>query len=299
MRKNRADNDNSDENGAPNVKREFNQRAERPEHLVKLLEKIENMDIGDLPYSERSKLIQHLSQQIVTISNDNNITASDEIGVCVDENEFEREIIQIHRLLKSMPHSEYLKQWALYGARHLARQLEEVYPYKETAEKWKTMGLDEKKALLKDIVKLQAKIFGAGTIDMLPSDIQFDTTVPALGYVLTKAIDLPSRNIPHININKGVALHDDFNLAAETTVHEQLHAFITQLAIADFHGWMPADHPMSNDAAISRARREFLGVAIGVIRSVYRADPEETIAHECHQTFGKAYAGAAKLEAKA
>ena len=55
---------------------------------------------------------------------------------------------------------------------------------------------------------------------------------------------------------------------------------------------------MSNDAAISRARREFLGAAIGVIRSVYKADPEETIAHECHQTFGKEYAGTAKLEAK-
>lgn len=276
-----------------NIKYIFDQRAERPAHLERLLTRLETTEIDAIPYAERSKAIQHLTTTIFSEAANGSFWYKDpDFGSQrLIEEAFQREVDQIVRLLDSLSLSESAKEWVATRSIELALELEKATPYSEMSAQWPSLPPLEKIDVLKDIIRLQARVFEKGAIAFMPAPLKSHNRPGLAGFLMPKAIDLDTKHISPVHISENRLSHGSFKNCAITAIHEQLHSMFAQFAIAAHHSWMPPSHPLAEDAQKLLARHKYLGMGHFMINSAYLNDPEEKLAYMGQYLFEDYYAG--------
>ncbi len=273
------------------LKKLFDKRAARPEHLERMLQKLESLKPASITLEERSKAIRILSEAVLSEAEQGKFwfRLPENSVVTLYEEPFDREIKQIVRMLESLSLSTYAKKWAITRGAELGKELRKQLPVEEIEDKWEFMPWDKRLALLQKVTKLQCDIFQEGAIRFKPAKIQFHENPQVRGFIESCPLDIEMKTIAPSNINKLRVLTTTFTANASTAVHEQLHSMFMQLAIAERHGLMPQDHPLKEDAKKLLARHRHLGIGVYQIGSAYKADPEEKLTFACQKAFKDAY----------
>lgn len=269
----------------------FKERAKRPAHLEQLLERLEQLDLRDIPDEERSKAVQFLTRSLFSEADQENFwyTSPENKEQYLHEPPFAQEIKHLLRLLDSLALSAEAHQWALDRTQALAETLKRVAPYRDTERQWSGLNMTEKKEKLAVVNRLQCEIFKEGAINFIPAEIKFDATTRYNGFIRPRPVDLELKTIVPIHINETRVREGTYAQCSQTVVHEQLHGMFAQLAIAERHGLIPREHPLKKDAARLLARHKYFGYGTALIKSAYDRDPEECVTFSCHRAFNKHY----------
>lgn len=278
-------------------KGDLSKKFRREAHLQSVLDRLADTDPYSLPYDQRSRLIQYITNQVVERAKQGRLLAKESgpvtgplMDLRIDETYFSEEVSAIKTLLESMTYSPHTKLWAIKRSKDLGKALREDRSFKRTEARWPRLTLLQRIEALEEFVALQCRVFEEGGISFLPARIKF-STYGALGSVkVLNELEIKKLQNPDIVIRKDVITDSSLNEVLEIARHENLHVMFTQLAIAKHKSMIPENHPMAQDAIISLSRKKYSAYGYGFLLSAYEIDPEERLIRKTAGIFKDTYA---------
>lgn len=267
------------------IKSDFNAAAFRPPHIDKLIKQFEEKDPAKMDADYVCKALQSILNHVFNLAQTQSLFT--ETGH-IDEELFTEEVSTINRLLDSIELSQYTSDWAAKHAVTLAQHIKADPDYARLSQQWKTLPEDEKDAYIGKIITMQTEIFTEGAFDLLKPkhDWKFIGLQAAGAIRSANEADYRALTIPDIWIN--TAYSDDYDLdkTLKVIMHEAIHTFMAGMAIANYVNMLQAPHPMARDGEILMNKGKYLvNSANGMLKSVYRHDPEEKVTHRAHDAF--------------
>ena len=251
--------------------------------------KVLQTDVSKLPLEERCQMVCYFRDTLVREGKKD--------GFCnlekkyINSGAFWMEIHALNKLLDTLAYSQYLKSWLFSRRQEYTTAIRFGQPWKTLCEAWKRKSLVERVQNVSLNLRAQCNVYSKGAMDFFPSSVKTfqDPKKKLVAYVSAAASVLNEWTPPDINIREDIMMADSPIDAYQAAHHEQIHAMLSQLAMAFNRGMLPESHLFYQDARMQHARGKCEAYMPSFLQENYNHDPEEVLCAEQDGKFIAAY----------